>query len=526
MEPKVRIAPTMELCQVVSSYRSHVLHCSIYIALSGYAFQSALSAQSQSLWGFVVLCSLPACLCLWALQHEVSYMIKRSRLPPGDSGYPIVGDFPNFAKNSTKFLTAGRKQYGPMWTFNNLMIPCVVLTDPEDVKWLSTKERQGTVGAFNLEVFQRLVGKDAIMFQVGREHRMLRKIFEPAFTPTAVRDYAETMDVTTQATLKKWAASSNFMSSKEWSMLALRIFFVCAFGEIDEVKLEQLCDLFKGWVKGFELTIPIEYPGGALHRGHKYKHRLERVLSDMVKEFKKKHPIDSDMARSSVLGRLCYSQDDDGKLPSDKVLLENLRSFLFAGFDTTKGTFGALSHYLTKHSDIRELLVEEVKSFREPLNAEELKNAPLLNAVLSETWRMAAPLSSHATRALGDIRYKGYVFPKGTMLWTDIQGYNADSSVFSNASDFRVARWLPPDHPLYDASLHKAKIDPNVMSPHFRTFNTGPHMCLGAHFAKQEVRIVVTRMLQRYDFEIRNEIVKRFPLFQMINELKLTEREQ
>ena len=76
-----------------------------------------------------------------------------------------------------------------------------------------------------------------------------------------------------------------------------------------------------------------------------------------------------------------------------------------------------------------------------------------------------------------------------------------EDTVFSNASEFCVARWLPSDHPfLYDASLHKAKIEPNSMSPNFRSFNTGPHICLGSPLAKLEARSIVTRLLQQCDF--------------------------
>ena len=403
------------------------------------------------------------------------------------------------------------------------MIPTVFLTESEDVKWLSAQERKGHVGAFLLESAQRLVGKESILLKSGQEHRVLRKVFEPAFTPTAVRDYAETMDATTKTALKQWATTGDFVSSKEWSLLTLRIFFLCAFGEVEDTMLEDLSDLCQGWIKGFGAKIPVDFPGGGLHKGHQFKNRLGELLLGMVNEFKMQHPEGSDEASHSVLGRLCYSVDENGNKPSETALIDNLRFFMFAGFDTTKGTLGTVTYYLSKHPDVCKLLVEEVKSFREPLDVDQLKNAPLLNAVLSETWRLAAPLNSHATRTLKTLHYKGFTFPKGTIICSDTQGYNANENIFSNASEFCVARWLPSDHPLYDPSLHKAKIDPNLMSPDFRTFNTGPHMCLGSHFAKLEARIIVTRMLQQYDFEIRNNTTKHYPILQMQNDIKLTE---
>ena len=86
--------------------------------------------------------------------------------------------------------------------------------------------------------------------------------------------------------------------------------------------------------------IPVDHPGGSLRKGHQFKNRLGEPLLGMVNEFNMQHPEGSGKSSHSVLGRLCYSADENGNKPSETALIDNLRFLMFAGLDTTKGTLG------------------------------------------------------------------------------------------------------------------------------------------------------------------------------------------
>ena len=170
------------------------------------------------------------------------------------------------------------------------------------------------------------------------------------------------------------------------------------------------------------------------------------------------------------------------------------------------------------------MLLEEVMTFSEPFNMDELKSAPILNAFLAECWRLVAPLSSHILIAKERIRYKDYIIPKGTMLGMDIQAYNEMN--FINGKEFILERWLPKGHPLYNPKYYASGVDYNLMSVRYRTFNAGTHMCLGSYFAKLEARIVVTRLIQNYHVQIKNETIRKIPTLQYINDFKLTPKKE
>mmetsp|Transcript_45331 Transcript_45331/g.109775 ORF Transcript_45331/g.109775 Transcript_45331/m.109775 type:complete len:544 (-) Transcript_45331:77-1708(-) len=522
------------------TWRNHILHSSFYAGIIAVCWRSSetLSKRSNnknSSSNTIVTTVLQSvnllvgAIAAYCLKDELAYMRKRRLLPPGDSGIPIVGHLPLVIKDSEARSINAIRKYGPMYTYNLLMNPFVVCTKEADVRWATSQERRGKIKGLMLPHFMELVGEEAILFKSGHEHKRLRKIFEPAFSPMAIRDYAASIDMEASNKLKQWSDSGDFQSPRQWAMLTMRIFFVCAFGEAEEERMKELTYLFENWLDGFNAPIPLKIPGTALAKAHKFKKALQEILIEMINEFKETNPPDSPLTKKSVMGRLCYATDENGNLPSEKVLVDNLYLFIFAGFDTTKGSFGGFLHFLNENPRVQELLVEEVKEFDATvLDVDQLKNgAPILNAFLAESWRLTAPLTSHATITTEALWYKEYFFPKGTHIEIDIQAHaKMNDELYPDAENFCFERWLPKDHPLYDPSkANTTEIDYNVMNSKFRTFNHGAHACLGGHFAKLQVRIILTRLLQSYKLEVQNDRTRTFPMRQFLNDFKLTKRE-
>ena len=556
------------------TYRQHIIHLSVCIAILSYSMPQALlllskfddsmiknetknttteetaqkSVTAASLPMIAVVLQTLCCLvCVLIIIDEVIYMTKRRTLPPGDSGYPILGHMPQVVSDPYLFFLHRKAKFGFPSTYKLFGTPCVKFYTDDDVNWLVAQERKGNVKAYVLEFLQDAIGKESIMFQSGEVHKRLRKLFEPAFAPQAIQHYATTMDDVTQTTLSRLASASStneneFCDGREWAVLAFRIFVTCAFGKTvveDESKFIRMIQSFETWLRGLNSPIPFSlFPGSPLARALYHRDLLGKILGDMIDEFQQQHAHhppkietetdgndDDGSTKNNLLGRLIYSVDGDGNPPTRKQLIDNLRFILVAGFDTTKSTFGALFIELSKHPTVYKALIEEVDGFASPLNVEELKSAPILNAVMAETWRLNSPLHGHIMQCRIDLEYKGYTIPKGTVVTTDAPTYHLTAEDrYPDATEFRIERWIPPGHPLYDPR-YCVDWNYNVMSAKYRPFSVGTHSCLGAHFAKLEVRIVVTRLLQKYHIELRNEQIRRAPTYQRFSEFKLIERE-
>ena len=540
------MAKTTSMKLWIDSYRNHVLYCSLYIAIvvmsvelvmSKFAAPFALGASSKPAaenwndWIVKVFLVFIIWLALWNLYAEICFIYKRRGLPAGDSGLPVFGQIIEaLSTGPRQFKTRLFEKYGSRVTTNILMRPGIVVVDEQDVQWFLVQERKGNLVPTQLQHVMSVLGEESIVFQsTSTNHRSLRKIFYPSFSPSAVEGYMQKIDDAVIKQLEKWSTQSttdnaDYLPSSEWSILAMKLFFVCAFdhGADDDAALHNLSRIFHTWTRGVVTPIPYALPGTKLYKAHQARKQLIRIMTEMVNKFKAKNPSDSPEACKTMMGRLCYGIDDETGLPlNDKQLVSNILFILFAGHDTTRGSFCAFANYLVEYPQIRGLLKEEVISFSEPLNCEELKNAPLLNAFMAEVWRLVPPLSSHVLKTVKDLDYKGYKIRRNTVVQLDIQAFSimtGENGRYADPLEFRLDRWLPPDHPLHNPKYCQKGVDYNTPSVKYRAFGMGAHMCLGTHFAKMEARIVLTRLLQNYSIEIENNQLHKVPLLQYNND--------
>lgn len=67
---------------------------------------------------------------------------------------------------------------------------------------------------------------------------------------------------------------------------------------------------------------------------------------------------------------------------------------------------------------------------------------------------------------------------------------------FADPDSFRPERWLPATHPLYDPMFA------NDNHESFRPFSFGTRDCIGKNLAYSELRVVISRILHRFDYTL------------------------
>ena len=172
-----------------------------------------------------------------------------------------------------------------------------------------------------------------------------------------------------------------------------------------------------------------------------------------------------------------------------------------------------------------EALVEEVTKLSKLLQSDELKNAPVLNACISESWRMDPPVAGSFRKAVKDVEHKGYSLAVGTVFNYSIRMVTDDESIYANPDSFDMRRFLPKDHPLYVADVD-CGVDPFQGRSNYPVFGGGTHVCLGKSFAQLELRVLAVRMARHYKVEVRNPKKKFLPMNAWDVEFKLTQRKK
>jgi cytochrome P450 len=180
--------------------------------------------------------------------------------------------------------------------------------------------------------------------------------------------------------------------------------------------------------------------------------QLAEYLLPFVRE-RREHPGD-DLISELVTGEV------DGQRLTDDEIVSYLRLLLPAGSETTYCSIGSLLLALLQNRD----QLDDVKADRNLVG-------PAIEELLR--WEPAVPFIPRLARV--ESRICDVDIPAGSVVTVALGSANRDETHFTDPDRYDVHRQGQP---------HLA-------------FSSGPHMCLGMHLARTEMRIVLNALLDR-----------------------------
>lgn len=517
---------------VWSSLAEHVIKTFICTLFLAHAIRSA--QKSATTFSYAIN-SLIGLFALFNIKGQFFLAIKRlrRRLPPGYLGIPVYRDI-SFLYDVIKCggvkvrqnLYEKRQKYGTFFSASVRGRVAVICGGQDDMAWLFNIDRKGLADTAWPPNIVMLLGPGSVPNQTGKYHRVLRRLLEPYFAPAFVnRNYLAVIDKTTREQLEGWSSSGEFLSSEVFKIYALRLFYVSAFGRVDEDVIVTMQTDFKLWLAGFKAVSTKRWlPGTGFDEAMKARGRILMTVDRLIGVFMEENPEESERAQTTIIGRLVYGKDkDDNRMMTRDEVKDNVLALIFAGHDTTFASISTLLYHLSQNPESMEELANEVSTFSEPLDSNELKNAPILNACLFESWRMDPPVMGGFRRIKEEVQHKGYSLDKDTVFVYSILMAVTDESLYNNHGKFNMRRFLPKDHQLYRAA-EDSGIDPLQGRSNYPIFGGGTHACLGRAFAQLEIRVLATRILKHYRFEVRNPQKVVFPVNGWKIEFKVTKK--
>lgn len=282
--------------------------------------------------------------------------------------------------------------------------------------------------------------------------------------------------------------------------------------------------IFKQWLGGFLSFTTKKVPGTPFAVAMKARDRILNTIDVLIDKFISENPEDSERAQITIMGRLIYGKDkENNRMMTRDEIKDNLLNLIFAGHDTTNASIATLLYHLSENKDAMDALVTEVSTLSDPLVADELKSAPVLNACIHESWRCDPPVGGSFRKAVKELHHKGYSFGVGAQFNYSILMATTDEQLYKSHEKFDMRRFLPKEHPLYNADIDSG-IDPFQGRSNYPIFGGGTHVCLGKAFAQLEMRVLITRLLRDYKVEVRNPEKVHFPVNTWNIEFKLTKR--
>ena len=180
---------------------------------------------------------------------------------------------------------------------------------------------------------------------------------------------------------------------------------------------------------------------------------------------------------------------------TDDLIRDQLLTMLIAGHDTSTALLAWTLYLLGMHpatlAAVRAEVDDVLGAQTEPPTSDQLNALPLLDQVIKETLRLYPPIHIGNRRATEDMEICGYRVPAGTRVMYSIYLSHRDKEHWRDPEAFCPARF---------ERGNKEKVPPFTYLP----FGGGPRNCIGAAFAQVEVRTVLARLFQRFDFELLN----------------------
>lgn len=224
---------------------------------------------------------------------------------------------------------------------------------------------------------------------------------------------------------------------------------------------------------------------------------LDAIIANKIKEFDrlKCDGIDylsdvNDKKMTNLLEK-CLILERDGFF-NRRNTIDNIRSILFAGVDTSSFTVYATLLMLAIHPNFQQLVVDELKSIFDTADSDvtlkDINDMKYLECCIRETMRLCPPVPFVTRYSTAEVQLSSGIIPKNTNIHINVFHTHRNPKIWgANANEFDPERFLPE----YCAKRHPYSYIP---------FLAGPRNCIGMKYAWISAKIMLAHLLRQYQF--------------------------
>ncbi|KAL1546559.1 Ent-kaurenoic acid oxidase 2 [Salvia divinorum] len=460
-------------------------------------------------WGLLVVglcCVVVFLIVKWVLRsvngwyYERELGERRYELPPGDLGWPFIGNMWSFLRafkcsRPESFISNFADRYGNSGMYKAHMFgnPSIIVTTAEGCRKVLTDDEAFKPGWPSSTM--HLIGKNSFVAISDEEHRWLRKLTSaPVNGHEVLTLYMRYIEDNVVVALERWAGMGKIEFLTELRKLTFRIImYIFLSSESEQVMglMEREYTILNYGVRAMAINIP----GFAYHSALKARKRLVAVLQSIVtarREWRTKNPV---VAKKDMMDALMDAQDDKGRRLRDEEIIDVLVMYLNAGHESSGHITMWATLFLQNYPDVlkrAQAEQEEIVKKRGPdqkgVTLKEIREMVYLDKVIDETLRVVTFSLTVFREAKKDVRVCGYTIPKGWKVLVWFRGVHFDPETYPDPSKFDPSRW--------DGFTPKAG--------NFLPFGGGSRLCPGNDLAKIEISIFLHHFLLNYQLERHN----------------------
>ncbi|PFH62731.1 hypothetical protein XA68_12159 [Ophiocordyceps unilateralis] len=223
---------------------------------------------------------------------------------------------------------------------------------------------------------------------------------------------------------------------------------------------------------------------------------IERFTRDTVEGRRRQTRSGREPAADLLQGLVDASQDSPGSEFRTSDVQDESVVLLTAGSETTANAELFTLLLLTRHPAVLGRLYAEVDSWYPPDEPDRqtdcgysLAGMVYLQACIAEAMRLVPGQATGSPReAARNETVLGFRVPRGTTVFPNTQEAHLDPQAWNRPGSFVPDRWLLDS-------------DDPVASRPFWPFSAGSRVCIGKHFALQEMHLTLVTLLRRFHFD-------------------------
>ncbi|CAJ1077233.1 cholesterol 24-hydroxylase-like [Xyrichtys novacula] len=473
-------------------------------------FQLLLGYSAQILMfllGLAFFAFLGYCLYIKHLHDKYDHIPG----PPRDNF--LLGHTPSFLKVMKdggnvhdKFLEWS-ETYGPVCRINALHYVLLLVYCPETTKEILMSPKYPKDKFLYKRLFylfdERFLGNGLVTAQDHELWYKQRRIMDPAFSSLYLRGLMGTFNERAEKLMTKLADVAD--NKTEANMLhlvncvTLDVIAKVAFGVDLDLLLNNspLPDAIETCLKGMTFYVRdtlFEFkPGNRPFINEVRKAcRLLRSTGARWIQDRKTALKNGDDVPKDILTQIIKTagKEDNMSKEDEEFMLDNFVTFFIAGQETTANQLAFCIMELARHPDILEKAkkeLDDVIGMKQDISYDDLGKLVYLSQVLKETLRIYPTAPGTSRDIPEDIVIDGIHIPAGVTIFFSSYVCGRMEKFFKDPLKF------DPD-----------RFHPDAPKPYYcyYPFALGPRSCLGQNFAQMEAKVVMAKLLQRFDFTL------------------------
>ncbi|OJJ45941.1 hypothetical protein ASPZODRAFT_152888 [Penicilliopsis zonata CBS 506.65] len=416
------------------------------------------------------------------------YARKKSNLPPGPRGLPLIGNLHQIpAKQPWRRFRAWHKRYGPLVSIRFGQRQMIILGNYRIAQ--AFLDRRSKTYSSRPELFSQLGGgtPHTLFLPTGPRWRAHRRIHASFLASRQTTRYRPLQDVESRQVLAELLTSNDFAA--RFHRYSASLAFSLAYGrriargdepEVQAIEriVRELFQAVNPVLAAFPLLSALPAWLAPWRRAAARLHDAQQQLFLALGA--------TAMETPSWNWTLAASRTREAQAMSAAERAWVTGITFEAASDTTTLSLEFVIRACVLYPEAVRQVQEEISSILRGDDLpgwEDLDRLPRLDAFLLEVYRMfpTSPAFGAFHAAQEDDVYEGYSIPRGTAVVTNNHSLGFDEETFGDPWSFRPDRWLQ---------------DPTLP---MSNFGYGRRICPGQHLAHSSIRLITARLLWGFD---------------------------